>query len=100
MSVKTEVKSLRRICERISHGGDIAPFIGSTKPGYIYVDFYERNRALVDDNSAWDVDEWEAQKMILPFSGRDEFRRVYRLARLLRGRPRSREMLLHWRTYG
>ncbi|EED3050046.1 hypothetical protein QG11_22535 [Salmonella enterica subsp. enterica serovar Virchow] len=53
MSVKTEVKSLRRICERISHGGDIAPFIHSTKPGYIYVDFYERNRALVDDNSAW-----------------------------------------------
>ncbi len=100
MSVKTEVKLLRRICERISHSGDIAPFIGSTKPGYIYVDFYERNRALVDDNSAWDVDEWEAQKMILPFSGRDEFRRVYRLARLVRGRPRSREALLHWRTYG
>ncbi|EIR3453846.1 hypothetical protein LWV97_001887 [Salmonella enterica] len=100
MSVKTEVKSLRRIQDRISHGAHIAPFIHSTKPGYICVDFYSRNRALFDDNSEWDVDDWEAQKMILPFSGRDEFRRVYRLARLLRGRPGSREALLHWRTYG
>ncbi|EDZ8079258.1 hypothetical protein GPC29_003175 [Salmonella enterica] len=100
MSVKAEVKSLRRIQGRISHGGRIAPFIHSTKPGYICVDFYSRNRALFDDNSEWDVDDWEAQKMILPFSGRDEFRRVYRLARLLRGRPRSRVERLLWRTHG
>ncbi|EJU5095809.1 hypothetical protein N4U84_001397 [Salmonella enterica] len=100
MSVKTEIKSLRRIQDKISHGGRIAPFIHSTKPGYICVDFYSRNRALFDDNSEWDVDDYEARKMILPFSDRDEFRRVYRLARLLRGRPRSHMESLLWRKYG
>ncbi|EJL5138386.1 hypothetical protein NMN41_004614, partial [Salmonella enterica] len=53
MSVKAEVKSLRRIQDRNSHGGRIASFIHSTKPGYICVDFYSRNRALFDDNSEW-----------------------------------------------
>lgn len=31
MSVKAEIKSLRRIQGKISHGGRIAPFIRSTK---------------------------------------------------------------------
>ncbi|HFJ2098243.1 TPA: hypothetical protein ACGTPR_000839 [Salmonella enterica] len=109
MSVKTEVKSLRRICmQGVKRGMDskeVSTFIylGTnyrTSEGCITLDIYSRNRALADDNSAWDVDQYEQQRLMLPIRTRHEFRRAYQIARLVRGRPRSREMLLHWRTYG
>ncbi|EDI8720383.1 hypothetical protein GEM17_18240 [Salmonella enterica] len=109
MSVKTEVKSLRRICmQGVTLGTDtneISPLIYfftdyRTNTRMVILDIYSRNRALADDNSQWEIDRNEEQRIVLPVHNRGEFRRAYGLARLLRGRPRSREALLHWRTYG
>ncbi|HFZ7939654.1 TPA: hypothetical protein ACJG67_000955 [Salmonella enterica subsp. enterica serovar Kottbus] len=109
MSVKTEIKSLRRICmQGVTFGTDtneLSPLIYfatnyRTNTRMVILDIYSRNRALADDNSQWEIDRNEEQRLVFPVHNRDEFRHAYRLARLVRGRPRSREALSQWRTYG
>lgn len=109
MSVKTEVDSLRHICMQVwEHGNnnmEISTFIyysidDRTNHDCIELDIYSRNRAATGDISRWNPEQYEEQRLMLPIKNRNDFRCAYRLARLVRGRPRSREVLLHWRTYG
>ncbi|MCI4187173.1 hypothetical protein F6X50_11590 [Dickeya dianthicola] len=90
MSIQRESVFLQRMAERGISTGEISLYIHSTKPGTLVVDFYSRH---FDSNPAcgdWDIDMHDEEMMVLPFTTPSEFRRAYRCARLLRGRPGSK----------
>lgn len=88
MSVKTEVESLHRIRERAPATAKVAGYIYAFKPGQLALDFYFRNWVCADDIPEWDEDERYRQLVTLPYSNYEEFRRAYRMARILIALPR------------
>ncbi|MEY0767408.1 hypothetical protein AB7293_16770 [Providencia huaxiensis] len=53
--------------------------------GCLEVDLYNWRLQLssLNGDPDWDVDKWEAEMLRLPFKGKEEFKRAYRLARLV-----------------
>ncbi|MEQ9868569.1 hypothetical protein ABRP77_04615 [Pectobacterium odoriferum] len=90
MSLQCEVGALRRIAEKSAADGAISRFIHSFRPGMLVVDLYSRRRELEKVSCEWDVDAYAREMLILEYSSPDQFRRIYRFARLLRGRSHSR----------
>lgn len=65
--------------------GEVSDFIRIGFRGCLEVDLYGWRLEVsgVDVGQDWDVDKWEAEMLRLPFKGKEEFKRAYRLARLV-----------------
>lgn len=65
--------------------GDITDFIRVGFNGCLEVDLYNwrLQQSGLNGDPDWDVDKWEAEMLRLPFKNKVEFKRVYRLARMV-----------------
>ncbi|HAT8009625.1 TPA: hypothetical protein ACHWKL_003632 [Providencia stuartii] len=86
MNVHQEISKIRALQPDYCVN-EIYPFVNLINwNSAIDVDLYSRDRELVglsNTSPDWDVDQWLEERISLKFSNKEEFKRVYRLARLL-----------------
>lgn len=75
----------QNIQETVLGLGEVADFIRIGFGGCLEVDLYGWRLEVsgLDVGHDWDVDKWEAEMLRLPFKNKSEFKRVYRLARMV-----------------
>ncbi|WP_336845174.1 hypothetical protein [Providencia rettgeri] len=88
--IRRESAALVRIVEQVNHAGlnygAIREFMCfDTCRHILRVDLYGWRLEVsgLDVGHDWDVDKWEAEMLRLPFKNKAEFKRVYRLARMV-----------------
>ncbi|MDD9338909.1 MAG: hypothetical protein PV362_04475 [Providencia heimbachae] len=86
MTVHQEITKIRALKPDYC-ANEIYPFVNLINwNSAIDVDLYSRDRELAGLSNIspdWDVDQWLEERVTLKFSNKEEFKRVYRLARLL-----------------
>lgn len=86
MNVHQEISKIRAI-KRDDNLNEIRPFVNLINwNSAIEIDLYSRARSLlgvIDTIDNFDVDQWDEDRIILKFKDKTEFKRVYRLARLI-----------------
>lgn len=94
--IQQEVEVLQRFSMNVVYGGgDKQPYIYVGPVfGTVRVDMYDmfRDQAGIGRDNEWHIDDHDAQQVVLYFTNRAEFRRAYRLARLLRGAFTNRRL--------
>lgn len=91
--IKNEIHALRRVARscKDAHLPSVSPYIFATSfrgELRLMFDIYQMTRDLkgLADDHTWDVDEWDAAKVVIKATpGNNNFRMAYRAARFLRG---------------
>lgn len=87
MSLFNEIRSLQKIREYNSGTGEIIPHVYYSDRKNLRVDVYSmkrERRGIADDT--FDVDDYAAHMLLLPFTGAAGFKKQYRLARIMAGK--------------
>ncbi|TWV30560.1 hypothetical protein [Klebsiella quasipneumoniae] len=87
MDICEESQALSRIKWNAGNQGFISEFIYSTKPGHLIFDVHLWELAIKGPQyvDLWDVDVFAQKMIVLPFKSINEFKKVYGLARMMRG---------------
>ncbi|BCH46865.1 TPA: hypothetical protein ACX3KH_001323 [Raoultella ornithinolytica] len=87
MDISDESQALSRIKWNVAGQGLISEFIYSTKPGHLIFDVHLWELAIKGPQyvDLWDVDVFAQKMIVLPFKSINEFKKVYGLARMMRG---------------
>ncbi|HAS8353662.1 TPA: hypothetical protein I7721_21545 [Vibrio vulnificus] len=89
--VRREKAALKRIARSVAftglNYGNVRDFVNISHCGDLCVDLYgvRCESSGEDAGYGWSVDKWETEMLRLPFKNRAEFKRTYRLARLITG---------------